>query len=424
MTVQETYYALNPWWEKRDFDAGILRPDYVKPLSGHIDKKQIDIIIGSRRVGKTTVLKQLVKATLKRGVNATDVLYLALDHPQLAGVSISEHLRNFRTLFEHDRNHRLVLLLDEVQESKNWEIELKALYDHENVKVVCTGSTASLLMSQGGKLTGRQFVSTVYPLSFAEFLLFRNESISGAEEYKYEQLAEDYLQGGGYPENALNPSEDYLATLLDDIIARDLIRLYQIRRPDVLKDLYQLLTASVGSRTSYTKLAHALGISVDTAREYIGYFEAAFLVSPMTKWTPSHTERVYTAKKIYLTDTGMKTIVTGRGDLGAKAENAVYLKLMRGGIKPGYYTRDKREVDFVFGDALSPMPIEAKYVDEFDWEDRRYLGLKSFLDEHNSVDRAIIVTRRGGKSITHGHTVIDIEPLWRFLLKGVGDKVL
>ena len=81
-------------------------------------------------------------------------------------------------------------MLDEVQESPDWESELKAIHDLENVKLVCTGSTAALIASQGGKLTGRQLLVTVYPLDFAEFLAFRGYAFSGAEEYRYVTAAE------------------------------------------------------------------------------------------------------------------------------------------------------------------------------------------------------------------------------------------
>ncbi len=423
MVMEETYYAFNPWWEGKDFDSGIPRPEYTSKLSKLLKRKQIDIIIGSRRVGKTTVLKQLIRGELEQRRPANLILYLALDHPQLSAISLSEHLRNFRKMFNHGRNERLLLFFDEVQESPNWDNELKAIYDLENVKIVCTGSTSSLLKTQGGKLTGRQIVTTIYPLSFREFLSFKKLELSLAEEYRYESLAEEYLQTGGYPENVLMPSPEYLTNLLEDIIARDMLRLFQIRRADVLRDLFRLLVASVGSRTSFSKLARALGISVDTVREYIGYFESAFLVKPMEKWTTSYTEKVYTAKKIYLLDTGFKTLVTGKGDLGAKAENAVFLHFLRENEICGYFAKHQKEVDFVLGSVERPSPVEVKYLpagrhgdSELDWQSRKFSGIKMFLKEFPKTEEAIIVSKSGQDEFRENQVSIKIIPLWKFLL--------
>lgn len=416
MAVEEVYYAFNPWWERKPFEAGVPRPTYTERLAKSLERRQIDIVLGSRRVGKTTILKQLVKSVLDRGAEPNRIFYLALDHPELARMSVSEHLRTFRRLFMHEREVGLTLLLDEVHESPNWEGELKAIYDLEKVKIVCSGSTASLLRSQGGKLTGRQIVTTIYPLSFEEFLAFKQVRVSSAEEYKYEQLADDYLQTGGYPENVLAPSPEYLANLLEDIIARDLIRLYQIRRADVLRDLFRLLAASVGSRTSFTKLARSLGIAVDTVREYVGYFESAFLVGLLEKWTTSHTEKVYTAKKIYLADTGLKTLLTGSGDLGAKAENAVFLHLMRTGEACGYFAKQQREVDFVCAGFEKPRPLEVKYDTVFDWESRRFGGLRLFLKEYPNTKEALVVSKSVQDSFTHNGARVTVLPLWKLLL--------
>jgi uncharacterized protein len=187
-------------------------------------------------------------------------------------------LKRFRKEFHHPRDRRLYLFLDEIQGSPGWEVELKALYDTEHVKVLCSGSTSALIARQGGKLTGRQIVTTVYPLSFSEFIAFRGGPPGAAEDYRFESLAEEYLATGGYPEQVLSPSHEYLANLLDDILARDLLRLFPIRKPAALKDLVCLIAASVGSRTSFNRLSKRLGLSLDTAGERRG--RASLGVSP------------------------------------------------------------------------------------------------------------------------------------------------
>ncbi len=414
--METIYYQLNPWWEGNLPDVGILREAYLRPLLDNRDRRQVEILLGSRRVGKTTLLRQLISELLASGINPHDICFLALDHPALSGTSITDHLKVFRTLFDHPRNRRLFLFLDEVQDSPAWEVELKSLYDTEQLKLYCTGSTSALLTRQGGKLTGRQITTTIFPLSFTEFIDFRGPRPKMAEDYRYERLAQDYLVTGGYPEEVLSPNPAYLANLLEDILARDLMRLFPIKKPAVLKALVRLVAASVGGRTSFNRLSSLLGISLDTAKEYVGYLEAAYLAASMGKWTTSHSERVYSQKKLYLWDMGIKTVCTGPGDEGARAENAVYLELLRRGIETGYYAESEREVDFVVGSVKTPLPVEVKMLDMLDPKDKRLSGLALFVRRFPATRRALVVTRTVQATIPYHGIELQAVPLWRFLL--------
>lgn len=225
------------------------------------------------------------------------------------------------------------------------------------------------------------------------------------------------MLNGGYPEEVLYPHPEYLPNLLDDILARDLLRLFPIKKPAILKDMVRLVAASVGSRTSFNRLAGALGLSLDTAKEYVGYLESAFLAASHGKWTASHTERVYAPKKLYLWDTGIKTVCTGPGDEGAKAENAVYIELRRRGIESGYFAKSEREVDFVTGSPDNPFPLEVKMLDVFDHKDKRLGGLVLFKRRYPSTRRALLVTRTVRAEAMFHDMMLQAIPLWQFLLE-------
>ena len=415
--MEETYYAMNPWWEGRATEAGVPRPEYLKELRATLSRPQVELVMGGRRVGKTTLVRQLIAGCLDDGIAPRDILYLALDHPRLLGTPLSEHLRFFRSLFGIERHHRLMLFFDEVQESPDWENELKALHDHENAKLICTGSTAALLASQGGKLTGRQALLTVYPLSFGEFLAFRRYDFSRAEDYRFVSAAEEYLQIGGYPEQVLQPSDAYVSQLLRDIVARDVVRAGHVRRPEVFQDLLRLLAAGVGTRTSYSRLAKVLGVAVDTVKDYQSYLGQAFLVGALEKWTTSYTERTYAQRKVYLLDTGFKTVLTGQGDLGAKAETAVFVDFLRRRTSCGYYAESQREVDFVSGSQGAPAAVEVKYDNTFVWEDRRFNGGRLFLKRFPGCREVTVVTRDAAGEVEVGGTKVTAVPLWRYLLR-------
>jgi hypothetical protein len=164
-------------------------------------------------------------------------------------------------------------------------------------------------------------------------------------------------------------------------------------------------------------LSRALGVTLDTVKDYLSYLGEAYLVSTLEKWTPSHTERVYAQRKVYLLDTGFKTVLTGKGDLGAKAETAVFADFVRRGIPCGYYAESQREVDFVFGSHESPTAVEVKYQDTFDWEDRRFDGVRLFLRRFPATGEVTVVTRDAAGEGQVGRTEVTAVPLWRYLLR-------
>ena len=178
----------------------------------------------------------------------------------------------------------------------------------------------------------------------------------------------------------------------------------------------RLVAASTGSRISYNKLSKTLGLSLDTVKDYINYLEGAFLLKSVEKWSTSHSERIYAQKKVYLWDNGIRTILTGSGDEGSKAENAVFMEINRNGVPCGYYAESEREVDFIIGSYNSPLPVEAKYVDAIDWNDRRLSGLRLFLRRFPGTKQMVLVTKNFEGETKIAEASIIAVPLWKFLL--------
>jgi predicted AAA+ superfamily ATPase len=133
-------------------------------------------------------------------------------------------------------------------------------------------------------------------------------------------------------------------------------------------------------------------------------------------WNLNRIQRVYAQKKIYLWDTGLKTLLTGPADEGAKAENAVFMELKRNQIDCGYFAESQKEVDFITGNVEKPMPIEVKYLSSFDWKDRRFSGFKLFLRRFPQTRKGLLITRGIDTVIKSNDTEIIAVPLWRFLL--------
>ena len=411
--MDANYHKMNPWWENKGFETGIKRSIYNDIDEKSKKRQQIEIITGSRRTGKTTLMKQLILEYLKDNDPRT-ILYMNLEDPALNSNSINAHLRNFRAGFNHRIDTRLFLFFDEVQESKDWDTELKSVYDSENVKVFVTGSTSHMISMRGGKLTGRQATTCLYPLDFNEYLLFKKAQISGAEDYLHENMLDAYLQEGGYPEKVLKDPPDYMQNLMQDIITRDIIRYFKPRKDREVFGLFTLLCAALGSRVSYSRFKRVLGITVDTVKEYLGYFEMAYLVSTLEKWSDSPNDKIYANRKVYLYDTGFKTALDAKKDAGAKAENVLYIYLRKKGLDMGYFAENDREVDFIINTPDGPVAVESKYVDELEEKDIRLAGLRLFVKKHSPA-KAFVATRSVEREFTIGATRVKAIPLWKIL---------
>ena len=177
------------------------------------------------------------------------------------------------------------------------------------------------------------------------------------------------------------------------------------------------MAGSVGSRSSFNKIAKVLGITVDTVKEYIGYFEEAFLIKMLTKWSSSQADKIYAQKKIYLYDTGLKTMLTGSGDREVKIENLVFFHLLKKNVTNiGYYAESERELDFAFDNFQSPQAIEVKYDSQFDWQDKRFRGVKLFCKRYPHTREVTIITKDAEQTIQDDKLRIFVIPAWKYLL--------
>ncbi len=411
--MNEIIHLLNPWWRGEAFETGIPRPKYITPIQNSLSHKKTILLVGSRRVGKTTLLRQTIKLLL-RDVPPTHILYLLLDHPQVSQSTILELVMQFRKTFALDRSEKLFLFLDEVQYVKRWEQEVKALGDTENVQIFLSGSASSELLAKKSFLTGRVKTYTMYPLDFTEFLEFKKATIKETEIYKYTKYCEEYLSLGGYPEYVLSKDPSYFSDLVSDVLYKDIIRMYDLKNPDVLKDLLLLLADRTGQQATYTKLSHILNVKNDTVKEYIYYLKNTFLVSELPRYASSRAKRIYAAKKFYITDNGILYHLLGNISYSAAFEQTVYRTLKDMSKSVSFYYENQKELDFVVDRGHGPELWEAKYAMKQTDEDsiKKYKAIASELN----IKTLTIVTMDVQKLHTPEDALIRFLPLWQLLL--------
>ena len=350
-------YRYNPWWEEEYLPASFLQRKHIfGKLKDTLETRQVVILTGLRRVGKTTLMKQLINHLIdEQGIDPKLVFYVSLDDYLLTGSTIIEIIEEYRKINRVSFSEKVYLFLDEVTHQKDFELQLKNIYDQQNAKVYVSSSSASILKSKKAFLTGRNVVMEVLPLDFEEYLNFKGIKIKKSDKQLLEKYFEDFMQTGGMPEYVLTGDVEYLKELIDDVIQKDIAAFYGVKDVQILKDFFLLLMERSGKICSINKIAKILDISPDSARRYLQMFADAYLIFLVPRFGKTN-ERLLSAKKIYAADLGMRVYFTGFRDKGSLFENYVYLKIKK--CSPSYVYQDGFEIDFLTqGKTL----IEVKY---------------------------------------------------------------
>lgn len=355
--MQDILFQYNPWWESDTFlDRYKPREPYLNRLQQQLTQKQIQFITGLRRVGKTTLMKLIIKELIFNEVEPKNIFYVSLDDYLLQGSNILEIVNEYRKLHKLKFEEKIYLFLDEITYKEDFHIQLKNLYDNQNCKIFAAASSTSLMRDKKASLTGRTMTLELKPLDLGEYLQFKGIEIKKSDSQLNEAYFKDYIREGGMPENVLQPSRDYLMTLVDDIIQKDIIAFHAIRNQQLLRDYFVLLMERSGKQLSLNKISNILQISTDSASRYMSYFEATFLVHLLPRWGKTNAQ-IMSPKKIYASDLGFKYLIVGERDIGSYFENYVYLKLRSN--KQVYYLQEQGiEIDFYTDDQ---MLIETKY---------------------------------------------------------------
>ena len=290
-----------------------------------------------------------------------------------------------------------------------------------NIKFIVSGSsTARLRSSALKKLTGRITFFQICPLSFSEFIFFKenkeipewqvNTGLKGlkeivAQKLPYQNILRrnflEYLCFGGYPRIVLEKEQSVKEKLLRDyvdlIIKRDIASIFSIEHLPELENVLYLLGKNTANKISFFRISKETGLKIETVKKYYYYLEQAYLIFNIGffKTSLKKTRRPY---KFYLTDLGIRNLLSG--DFGIKpsetllgnlAESAIANFLSRQGLSAGYW-EDKQgnQVDFTAKSFKDLLPIEVKYQNKIDFTSLK--GLMKFIEEHKPPE-ALIITK-------------------------------
>lgn len=283
-----------------------------------------------------------------------------------------------------------------------------------------------LSMEFGTKLTGRYKQIELFPFSFPEYLRFKEitpeEKDFHLPDRKVNLLRHftTWMEEGGLPEFLLHGDPDYVRTLFDNILYRDILVRYGIRRHKEFRELVQLLASNLTLPISFSSLQKNIGLSnSETVKEYLGFLSNAYMFYELRQYHDSLKKQLRNPRKIYINDPAFHNLVgfSNSQNLGRKLENSVYLELRRRNTDL-YYYRGKSECDFVAIDnARKVSALQVCYHLTQENEKREIAGLVEALSAFGMEEGTILTFDQEYHTIIN-HQKINVVPVWKWMMKG------
>jgi predicted AAA+ superfamily ATPase len=400
---------------------------------------KVHAVIGMRRSGKTTFLRQLLEAQ-RLSMPPERSFYLSFDDDRLGDIGVEqlgflleEYYRRYPALRGQQTVH---WYLDEIQLVAGWERFVRRAMDSEKISLVVSGSSARMLSKEvHTSLRGRGMATMIRPFSFREFLRHRGEEPTreprgwtSAERSLVEKRFREYLCDGGFPEaqgltSALRV--ELLQGYVDTVLFRDVVERHEVRQVAALRWIVRHCLRNPAGSFSGHRLFQDLksqghALAKEAVHTMLGHLMDAFLLSAVPLATESERQRNSNPRKIYPADTGLIRAfdISGRTNTGHALETAVLLELERRGAEVGYLkTPDGLEIDFLARHPSAGEEVIQVCTDLADegTRTRELRALSAIAGEHPRAKRRLLVIDRDGLSGSDADGV-QLQPVYEWLL--------
>lgn len=423
---QEFLSSTDELWQRE------YQPDIISSLENDL----IIFLTGVRRAGKSFLLKIIKNiAVAHNELEDRNFLYINFEDERLVDIEpheLSGIIELYFRLFQPDFDNKIILLFDEIQNIPQWARWINRLYEQKKFKIFITGSNASLLKEETGRLiTGRSISIEVFPLSFKEYLYYFKKEGVVTEKVFYDlqrravilNSFEDYLRLGGFPEHLKTNNYLILQEYFKDIIQRDIIYRYSIRYKKQLKEMAKIIISGPGNILSFRNIASTVGLkNISTVKNYLDYLQESYLVFGIPLFSPSIKKQIYNPDKFYGIDPGLYHAVSFRvsHNTGQLIENLVFLELKRRlavGDELFYYkTRTGKEIDFFLKEKGKIRFIQVCH--DLSDENTSHREKRAIIEAAKEVgiQEGMIINGNVKDRVTEDGITISIVPVWEFLL--------
>lgn len=345
----------------------------LETISTYLLSREIVVLTGMRRVGKTTLYRMLFD-----GIKSDNKVFLDIENPMEQRLFEEKDYNNIWAnlkAYGITNSRKAYIFLDEIQAYPEIVKAIKYLYDHYDVKFYLTGSSSYYLKNLFPEsLAGRKVVFELFPLDFEEFLAFKGEQADFESELtakaerknvvRYEKRMkhyDEYLEFGGFPQVVLTEERQQKQVMLNDIFKsyfeKDVQAIADFREMGAFRETLLLLLQRIGSKLEISKLASEIGVARETIYSYLSFLQGTYFIYLVPPYSRSVDREISGAKKVFVCDNGMVNAFSRVGE-GSLFENAVFLNLRKYGEIRYYQRRSGGEIDFILPD--KKVAVEAK----------------------------------------------------------------
>jgi len=383
-----------------------------------IEDKEIVVLSGIRRCGKSTLLQEIRSKFVKNNY------YLNFDDDRL----IKFMVEDFQVLYEifiEMFGIQDTFFFDEIQNIKGWERFVRRLYDNGN-KIFITGSNASMLSRElGTHLTGRYYSFELFPFSFVEFIQLKTKNIyksivnTSIEKGEIKGLFNEYFKMGGFPAYLISGNRQYIKSLYESIIYRDVIVRNKLTNEKEMLELLYYLASNVSKMISYNSLTKVIGVkNATTVKEYMDSLKNTYLIFLVQKFDYSLKVQIQNPKKVYFIDNALVKELGffNSDDNGRFLENMVFIELMRR-TKEVFYHKAKKECDFLIREKNKVVAAIQVCWSIYD-EKTRAREIEGLIEAMtlNNLSKGLILTDSEEELITINSHIIQVVPVWKWFL--------
>ena len=348
----------------------IERKLYSEQLKSFIKKPVIKVITGIRRSGKSALL-ELFQNDILKFADQDHIININFEDTRFGFITDYKKLDEYiLSLIKDDKTY--YILLDEIQEIKQWEKCINSLR-LRNTDIYLTGSNSNLLSSELSTLLSGRFVEfNLYTLSFSEFIYFRKKRGFGSDDMDYE--LEAYIKMGGFP--ILSVSEfdpgaarKIVADINNSAILRDVMERNKIRNIQLLQKIIAFVYENVGNITSTKKISDFLksqkrSADFETVYNYLQYLENALIIHKVPRYDIKGKKLLESYEKYYLAEHSLQYTVKeyNAGNISGILENIVYLELRRRGYSVSIGKIAEKEIDFIAEKSGDKLYVQVCYL--------------------------------------------------------------
>ena len=393
--------GLKSWLISRIFVAIIVnrvlmfpRELYIERITPFMNRPLVKVIAGIRRCGKSVVLQLIARALEGRGVRREQIVYMNFESFEWLDVSDAKALYKEVKKRVERIDGRAYILLDEIQEVKDWERAVNSFMVDWDVDVYVTGSNSRMLSSElSTYLTGRYISFQILPLSFEEYFVFHGISVPGDRHELYAHF-ERYLRMGGFPAAHVGDYQDediykMVFDIYSSVILRDTVERHNIRNVELLERVTKFVFDNIGNRLNAKNISDYFKsqqrrVDPNTIYNYLDALQSAFIIQRVPRYDIKGKEQLQTNEKYFVGDLSLVYAVMGYKDraISGALENVVYWEMRRRGYEVFIGKQEDKEVDFVGVLRDRKMYVQVTYRLESETTIQREFGPLLSIEDH------------------------------------------